>query len=227
MILLLGFGAHADGAMAYDGCAGLYAAAFPGCCAEKVGDCREKRSPARPSILSRQQWNASPPIGGMKKLEPLYITIHHTATLQKKEMPLEEKMRALQRYCQNPAQLDAGTTREAWPDIPYHFYINYDGQIAEGRELGYVGDTNTDYDVTGHMLVVLEGNFEIEKPTSEQMKSLYELVGWLALQWKIDPSKIKGHKDYVITQCPGMNLEPEMVRLQQYVRALSSEHLEQ
>lgn len=171
-----------------------------------------------PSILSRQEWGAYPPSGEMKKLRPSYITIHHTATLQKKGISLEQKMKDLQIFSQSPDEVSPGKFRQAWPDIPYHFYIDCNGRIAEGRELRYVGDTNTDYDPAGHILVVLEGNFEIEKPGAEQMKSLYQLVGWLAREWKIDPARIKGHRDYAETQCPGKNLEPEIVKLQEYVR---------
>jgi hypothetical protein len=178
--------------------------------------------PEKPSILSRREWNALEPRGEMKKLEPHYITIHHTASNQKKETPLQEKMRDLQRFSREEAQLSTGKLKVAWPDIPYHYYIDFSGRIAEGREMQYIGDTNTDYDPAGHILVVLEGNFELENPTAGQLESLYKLTARLAAEWHIQPSNIKGHKDYTETQCPGKNLEPEIEKLQEYIRALPS-----
>jgi N-acetyl-anhydromuramyl-L-alanine amidase AmpD len=70
-----------------------------------------------------------------------------------------------------------------------------------------VGDTNTEYDPTGHILVTLEGNFEEEEPTREQMQATRNLVGWLAKKFKVPSEKIKTHKDYAQTACPGKNLQ--------------------
>jgi hypothetical protein len=192
--------------------------------------CQEAKQPAEPSkspatglikpeILSRHQWKASPSKREMKPLEPRYLTIHHTASLQKKETPLEEKLRALQVFSQNPSMLDTGKLKAAWPDIPYHFYINWDGAIGEGRELAFTGDTNTDYDPSGHILIAVEGNFEIETPTTEQMQSLCRLLSWLASRWLIDPTLIKGHQDYTTTLCPGKNLESKLPEIQHSVKS--------
>ena len=46
-----------------------------------------------------------------------------------------------------------------------HLVIGVDGTLYEGRDPAYRGDTGTSYDTTGHFLVVLEGNFEVERPT--------------------------------------------------------------
>lgn len=168
----------------------------------------------RPKILSRNEWGAKDPVGKMKHHTPDRITIHHTASHQRRDLSIEQKMRDLQRFSQNPSQLATGRTKPAWPDVPYHFYIGFDGQIAEGRDVNFVGDTNTDYDPTGHILIVLEGNFDEEQPSSAQIDSLRCLARWLTGYWRIPPSAIKGHKDYASTACPGRNLEDEVPRLQ-------------
>jgi len=134
----------------------------------------------RPDIVSRGQWGAKNPIGDAKEHTVHFITIHHTATRQKKGVSIEKKMQSLQNFSQTESRLDTGKLKPVWFDIPYHFYISVDGKIAEGRSIKFVGDTNTDYDPAGHTLVVLEGNFENEEPSAEQLRSLQAI----ALCWR-------------------------------------------
>jgi N-acetylmuramoyl-L-alanine amidase len=171
----------------------------------------------RPRILSRQEWNAKDSIGKMRPHTLQHITIHHTASPQKGELSLEKKMQSLQNFSQSESRLASGKHKPAWPDIPYHYYIAVDGQIAEGRDLKYVGDTNTDYDPTGHALIVLEGNFEKEQPSPKQLESLSELVAWLSTNFEIPIAEIKAHNDYASTACPGVNLKNALPALRQKV----------
>ena len=165
-------------------------------------------------IVSRRAWGAKEPLGEMKRQTPSHITVHHTATPQKRRVSLEEKMRNLQAFSQSEGALAGGGRRKpAWPDVPYHFYISVDGRIAEARDIQFVGDTNTDYDPTGHVLIVLEGNFEKERPSVQQLRALDDLSLWLAVSWKIPAAKIKAHRDYAATACPGKNLLMELPRL--------------
>jgi hypothetical protein len=171
---------------------------------------------ARPNIISRAGWGAKDPVKEMKEHTPHRLTIHHTASPQKK-VPIEKKMQNLQHFSQNAGRLESGRDKPAWPDVPYHYFIAVDGKIAEGREIKYVGDTNTDYDPSGHVLIVLEGNFETTAPAPEQLESLYELALWLADQRQLPASEIKGHNDYASTACPGTNLKKLLPALRQRV----------
>lgn len=175
-------------------------------------------SPKSPKILSRKKWKAKDAIGKMKPHTIRYITIHHTAFPQKPELALEKKMQNLQSFSQSANRLASGKEKPAWADIPYHYYIAADGQIAEGREIDFAGDSNTDYDTTGHALIVLEGNFQTEKPSAGQIESLELMVFWLADRYKVSASEIKGHNDYASTGCPGVNLKNLLAPLRQKVR---------
>ena len=170
-----------------------------------------------PTIVSRQEWKAKDPVGKVKEHTIRYITIHHTATLQKTATSIEKKMQSLQNFSQSKSLLATGKMKPVWFDVPYHFYIAFDGKIAEGRNILFVGDTNTDYDPTGHALVVLEGNFETEQPSAEQLGSLQELTAWLSSKYKIKVSEIKTHNDYASTACPGKNLKKLLPQIRDYI----------
>jgi hypothetical protein len=173
--------------------------------------------PPRPKILSRSEWNAKDAAGKMEEHTPRHITIHHTASPQKAAITIERKMQNLQSFSQSEGRLASGGKKPAWPDVPYHYYIAVDGRIAEGRDIKYVGDTNTDYDPAGHALVVLEGNFEKEQPSSKQLESLGQLVAWLSANYSIPVPEIKGHSDYASTACPGASLKKLLPAVRQQV----------
>ena len=165
------------------------------------------QQPKRPEIIKRSEWGAKKPVSEGRKHKIEFITIHHTATIQKPDVAIATKMRNLQAFSQRDDKLDTGKFKPAWFDIPYHYYIAVDGKIAEGREIEFAGDTNTEYDPTGHALVVVEGSFNKEEPTAKQIESLKTIVAWLARKYKVPAESIKGHDDYAKTGCPGENLK--------------------
>jgi hypothetical protein len=98
-----------------------------------------------------------------------------------------------------------GQREKHWPDLPYHFMIAPDGRIFEARPLEYEPESNTKYDLQGHIGVELMGNFEIMRPSKAQVESCVKLVAWLCQEYKIDPKEIAGHRDRAKEQtvCPG------------------------
>jgi len=159
------------------------------------------------AIMNRAAWGAAVPVLAMKRHKPVRLTLHHTATRQNPKTGLKTKLRNLQRFSQSRAKLSDGRTKKRWADIPYHYYIAADGGIGEGREVAFVGDTNTRYDPTGHIGIVLEGNFEREKPTAAQVEATVRLLAYLARRHNIAPERIGGHRDVARTACPGRALE--------------------
>jgi N-acetyl-anhydromuramyl-L-alanine amidase AmpD len=94
-----------------------------------------------------------------------------------------------------------------WPDLAYHLVIGVDGTVYEGRDPAYRGDTGTSYDTAGHFLVVVEGNFDIDRPTQAQIDSLTAVLAWAAEHYGVPATNIGGHGDYAATACPGRHLE--------------------
>jgi hypothetical protein len=171
------------------------------------------------NILSREAWGAKPPSLKMTAQKPVAILIHHTGSTQKPKVSLAAKMKSLQRFSQAKEKLADGRTKPAWPDVPYHFYIAANGDIAEGRSITAVGDTNTGYDPTGFIQIVLEGNFETEVVGKRQSESLKSLLVSLQSKYKIDTAKIQGHKDKAQTACPGKDLA---LRLPEILKSLKN-----
>lgn len=170
---------------------------------------------AQPEIMSRAAWKAKPANTGMMKRQvPRSIVIHHTSVRQQPGIPLERKMQALQAFSLKPGKVGV-TSKPAWGDVPYHFYIDASGRIAEGRDVNYAGDSNTRYDVQDRVQVVLEGDFEKEQPTLQQLKSLRQLVGWLGAKYNIPGDRLTGHGEHVATDCPGRNLKGHLPGLRE------------
>jgi len=164
-------------------------------------------------FVPRTAWGAHAPVLPMAQHVPSRLTIHHTATVQNPARTVEAKMAGLQAFSQRDDSLASGKKKPAWADIPYHYYVAVDGAVAEGREWRYVGDTNTEYSPAGHLLVVVEGNFETDTLTTAQRRAVDALVPALARHFDIAESMLGGHRDFADTLCPGRNLYAEIPRL--------------
>lgn len=172
-----------------------------------------------PEIVSRSVWGAVPAKTElMQEQKPGEIIIHHTGERQQPKVSLEAKMRGLQNFSMTPGKV--GTlSKPAWGDVLYHYYIDVAGKIGEGRDINFAGDATTNFDNDGRIQITVEGDFEREAPTQEQLASLTQLVTWLALKYGIAAENISGHGDHDQTDCPGKNLKPFLEDLRKAVTA--------
>ncbi len=174
----------------------LYSVSFISCSSSgKVSN----QSDTEIKILPRSFWNADPPKSFATHL-PERITIHHEGEYLDPKENAAEKIKRTQVWCMGPER--------NWSDIPYHFLIDLDGNIYEGRNVYTAGETNTTYDPSGHLLLTCMGNFEEQDLPEVQLNSLIKLAAYCCKKYQIDPASIKGHKDYAETLCPGKNLYP-------------------
>lgn len=144
-------------------------------------------------VVSRQEWGARAASGGFEEHHIDQITVHHAGG-GRNTGP------ALYRIWQSWHQ------SLGWPDVAYHFFIGPEGQVFEGRPYAAASDTATDYDTKGHLLIVVEGDFDSTVPTSAQLESLARLVAWASSQFDVRIDTISGHRDHAATACPGDNL---------------------
>ncbi len=135
------------------------------------------------------------------------LVVHHTAIqVTGDKRSGAERMRALYQY---------HSVNRGWGDIGYHYVVDEQGQIYEGKEGGPLVVAGHAYcNNVGTVGIALLGNFEIEQPTQAQIQSLEWLLGDLAKSYSIDLTKnvkfhgktyqpIIGHRDLLDTDCPG------------------------
>ncbi|SIR34363.1 peptidoglycan recognition protein family protein [Pontibacter lucknowensis] len=170
------------------------------------------------SYLSREEWGANAPVLPMRPHKLTRLTIHHTGVPQLFDRSLTDKLRNLQKFSQEDSPLADGRMKPAWADVPYHLYVDVHGAVGEARDLNYAGDSNTSYDPAGHLLVVVEGNFEKEAITEAQLKTLEKLVPALTKRFGIPADSLGAHKDFAETSCPGTGLYGELPRFRQLVK---------
>jgi hypothetical protein len=127
-----------------------------------------------------------------------HITLHHQGEPYKPGTDPQKYLRNLQNWSR-------GTKH--WLDIPYHYIIDLDGKIYEGRKIEYAGDTNTEYDPSGHALIEVVGNFEEVEPNQRQLDAVVRLMAMLARKYGVTLDHIASHRDFSKqTVCPGANL---------------------
>ena len=205
--------------------------------------CQAKSSnhPDVPKIISRAEWGADeslvswPPeyatsSQGKILAQEKIIVIHHTATIN--PMPDDDGsgeyknvVRSIFRWHLLHAQWHEKNGQEisGFGDIGYHYLIDPNGHIYQGREgkNGVIG-AHVSGNNTGAIGIALigtygariNGKYISQKITPAMKNSLIKLVAWLAAVNNIDLSRqvqfnghqvypLCGHRDLRATQCPG------------------------
>ncbi len=125
-----------------------------------------------------------------------HVTLHHTGDsriLTPEEDPVV-RLRGLQAW---------GAAERNWWDLPYHYLMDLNGRIYEGRDHRYMGETNTTYDPGGHFLISIIGNYERQEPTQAQLESIADLMAWAIDEYDVPLDHLGGHYNYATTGCPG------------------------
>lgn len=128
-----------------------------------------------------------------------HVTLHHTGDsrpLAREDDPVT-RLRGLQSW---------GATDRNWWDVPYHYLLDLDGRIFEGRDWRYMGETNTTYDPGGHFLISIIGNYSRQEATPAQLESIADLMAWALKEFDLPLDRIGGHYNYASTDCPGTHL---------------------
>lgn len=171
---------------------------------ETSGTINQHTRVPKPEIITKTEWGGAPSSGTMRSHFPISLTIHHEGSPRPltPDVDPKKKLQGLQNY---------GFREKNWPDLPYHYLIDLEGNIYEGRDPMKVGDTNTAYNPAGKLLITMMGNTDIQAPTTAQVDAMTNMLAWAADHYNIDPATIKGHMDYTTTACPGKYLYPYVV----------------
>jgi len=164
-----------------------------------------------PGVLRRAIWSARPvrargdpePMGPVTRL-----TLHHTAT---KRLPGTSRSSNAQllRSLQSDHQVG-----RRWADLGYHYVIDRQGRIWEGREMRWQGAHAGNGAANRHNVgIALVGDFDRYQPSAAQKRSLESMVRWLCARYDIHSSRIQGHAQVLKaftgggTACPGRHLQ--------------------
>ncbi|MEU8952058.1 peptidoglycan recognition family protein [Streptomyces sp. NPDC048489] len=223
---------------------------------------QKKRSSSKPServsaapfppvgLITRAEWGADESkrftISGDESSPPQFfsaqaITVHHTDTSNEDINPAAT-VRAIYEY---------HAVSNDWGDIGYHFLIDSQGNIYEGRYSGT--DSVPAHDTQGRIVtgfhtigfnpgnigIALVGDFSRESPSPKMQRSLTELTASLAKKHSIDPLSsvdyrnpvthrvkrtyaIAGHRDWISTDCPGLNAYLDLSQVREKAARLAA-----
>lgn len=147
-------------------------------------------------VLPKSEWKG---VAGRpyKQHVPVKITVHHEGgKLLTINDDARQRLKNIQTWGMGPDR--------KWADVPYHLLISPDGTVLEGRNPLTVGETNTEYDPTGHLLICFLGNYNQQKLDDKLLKVLTDLLADQCMKYGISPKEISTHRDHSTqTTCPG------------------------
>lgn len=147
-------------------------------------------------IVTKSEWNG---VEGRpyKQHVPVQITVHHEGgKLLTVNDDAKQRLKNIQTWGMGPDR--------KWADVPYHLLIAPDGTVLQGRNPLVVGETNTEYDPTGHLLICFLGNYNQQKLDENLLKVLVNLLADQCIKYNISPKDISTHRDHSKqTTCPG------------------------
>ncbi len=173
------------------------------------------------TIVSRDQWGARPPNheavnefgfanSAIDKAWYVYpsnladeystVAIHHSA------IPLDTNETM-------PSVQDLHMDINHWADVGYHYVIDKNGIVYEGRDIHVRGASVAGYN-TGTIGVCVMGNFEVDIPLEIQLTKLQQVVNWLAVTYTL--THLAAHGEFnPESVCPGKNMWPYLDTLAQ------------
>lgn len=177
------------------------------------GDELPEASPviARPAIVSRDKWGALPVNHAARNENGFYqrdsnpygwyvyegelrdsyqtLIIHHSAFYETDGLRTLLEVQRLHR------------DDRYWADIGYHFLIDIDGTIYEGRDLGARGVHTMGHN-TGSAGLCLLGDYRFVLPPQAQLQATVALGRWLVAELAV--THLAGHSQFnPSTLCPG------------------------
>ncbi len=174
-----------------------------------------------PTIISRAAWGALPVDVSAPNEHGLYqkgvnptgwyvypgdlrasyqtLVIHHSAFYQADGIATLLEVQRLHRE-------DRG-----WADVGYHYLVDRDGAIYEGRNIGVRG-AHTQGRNTGSAGLCLLGDFRYKSPTRAQWEGLVALSRWLIAE--LDLTHLAAHNQFnEATLCPGATVLKQLPAL--------------
>ena len=163
-------------------------------------------SGAIPGLVSRDAWARGTPVPAlMNRMTPVrHITIHHDGM-----PPVSLNSRA-----QIAARIEvirAGHRAKGWGDIGYHFIVDPQGAVWQGRALLWQGAHVKDRN-EGNVGVLVLGNFDSTRPTAAQLDAIERQIAGLLRIYRVSATSVRSHQEWpgAATACPGRHMQAKM-----------------
>jgi hypothetical protein len=163
-------------------------------------------------VIPRREWTSAPP--NLALINPMNginrITVHHDGmdpvTLRGRS-DVTARLELIRRAHVSPHPTQ---DNKPWADIGYHYIIDPQGRIWEGRPIQYQGAhvRNSNEHNLGVMVL---GNFDEQRPTPEALTSLDGFVADRMRAYRVPVSRVYTHQEINPTACPGRNLQSYML----------------
>ncbi|MDX6770151.1 MAG: N-acetylmuramoyl-L-alanine amidase [Elusimicrobiota bacterium] len=165
-----------------------------------LGGAPRGSGPPEPVVRPRADWGAAAAVNPYEMMIPGGISVHHTETDSPRgEAAAARLLRSIQSFHQRG---------RGWSDVAYHFLIDADGRVWQGRPGPVVGAHVRDRN-DGNIGIALMGDFEDpagRQPTPQQMEALHALAAWLVWRYDMPVTRILAHSHQEQTACPGAAL---------------------
>lgn len=159
----------------------------------------------QPYIISRSAWGASTPDGSSGSQVPYRILLSHDGQDARGSDPVVLIQRIQRLH------------KDRWVDIAWHYIVDLDGNIYEGRNpndrtnSGYIPNTD------GMIVIGVLGDYDSQMPSQRQIDAITHLMAWLCDEYNISSEEIYPFRDFArqtdpnITS-PGRNFDMSNIR---------------
>lgn len=141
------------------------------------------------------------PMGSIKR-----ITVHHEGWTPVYFTDTASTAARLESIRQSHLQrLGAG-------DIGYHYVIDRQGRLWEGRNIAYQG-AHVSKENENNLGIMVLGNFTQQSPSSGQLATLQTVIASMMRQYRVPVARVYTHQELGPTSCPGTSLQSAMVSI--------------
>lgn len=156
-------------------------------------------------VIPRARWaRGTPDTRDLNKMiVPIkWVTIHHDGL----DSPMIET--SMDATAGRIEWIRCGHRGRGFSDIGYHYIVDREGRVWEGRNLRWQGAHVSKHNEQNIGILVL-GNFDIQKPSPRQLDGLRGHVRKLLAQYKLSRGRVLTHREWsgAKTACPGKHLQ--------------------
>jgi hypothetical protein len=162
-------------------------------------------------VVSRREWASAPP--NLSLINPMNgvdrITVHHDGM---PPVSLRSKKDVANRL-ELIRSVHTGNSDDSgrhWADIGYHYIIDPQGRVWEGRPVRYQG-AHVKQNNEHNLGIMVLGNFDEQTPTSDALTALDAFIADRMRAYRVSVRRVYTHQEINPTACPGSNLQSYMV----------------